>query len=145
MLMPFPPIFGCFSSLVPKSGLCFLGKYLHLDKLQMVSHLSIHLHFRERLADLNPRYPTGFDPVFDNSNVDMLNSIEIILKPNQLLFVPFGWPHTVENLEDSVAVSGNFVDASNYQQVKRHLRRNCLGDPRAGDLLKELVNIHEHD
>jgi len=47
----------------------------------------------------------------------------------------------VENLEDSVAISGNFVDESNIKCVVRHLRKNALQDPRAGDLIKEFIEL----
>jgi hypothetical protein len=47
----------------------------------------------------------------------------------------------VENQEASVAVSGNFVDESNVSEVARHLRTNALLEDRAGDLLKELIDL----
>ena len=51
-------------------------------------------------------------------------------------------PHNkVENLSASLAVSGNFVDASNAAAVAAHLRVNALQDPRAADLLGELAGL----
>ena len=63
------------------------------------------------------------------------------LAPGQLLFVPSGCPHRVENLEDSIAVSGNFVNESNVEEAVKHLRISALQDPRAGDLLAELADL----
>ena len=63
------------------------------------------------------------------------------LTPGCLLFVPAGCPHKVENLEDSIAVSGNFVNESNIGEAEKHLRISALQDPRAGDLLREFHNL----
>ena len=63
------------------------------------------------------------------------------LTPGHLLFVPAGCPHKVENLEDSIAVSGNFVNESNIREAEKHLRISALQDPRAGDLLREFDNL----
>ena len=63
------------------------------------------------------------------------------LTAGHLLFVPAGCPHKVENLEDSIAVSGNFVNKSNIGEAEKHLRISALQDPRAGDLLREFDNL----
>ena len=55
-----------------------------------------------------------------------------------LLFVPAGCPHRVENLETSLAISSNFVDLSNLRMVKEELKVNALNDPCAENLLKQL-------
>jgi len=47
----------------------------------------------------------------------------------------------VENLEDSIAVSGTFVNESNIREAEKHLRIAALQDPRAGDLLREFDNL----
>ena len=61
------------------------------------------------------------------------------LQPGELLFVPYGCPHRVENLDDSLAVSANFVDLSNFQVVLAELKANALLDPRAEDLLRQMT------
>lgn len=61
------------------------------------------------------------------------------LQPGELLFVPYGCPHRVENLEDSLAVSANFVDLSNFYVVLEELKANALQDPRAEDLLIQMT------
>merc|ERR1712146_102832 len=35
------------------------------------------------------------------------------LQPGELLFVPSNSPHMVENLEDTIAISGNYIDGYN--------------------------------
>ncbi len=59
---------------------------------------------------------------------------ECILCPGELLFVPSGSPHRVENLEMSLAISANFVDESNFSLAMEELRVNGLLDPRSLDL-----------
>lgn len=65
---------------------------------------------------------------------------QCILQPGELLFVPHGCPHRVENLEDSLAISANFVDLSNYEVVLEELKANALIDPCAEELLKQLAH-----
>lgn len=45
----------------------------------------------------------------------------------------------MENLEDSLAVSANFVDISNFEVVVEELKGNALLDPRAEDLLIQMT------
>ena len=45
----------------------------------------------------------------------------------------------MENLEDSLAVSANFVDISNFEIVVDELKGNALLDPRAEDLLIQMT------
>ena len=63
---------------------------------------------------------------------------QCILQPGELLFVPHGSPHRVENLDTSLAISANFIDLSNFQDVLSELRCNALVDPRAENLLEQL-------
>ncbi len=52
--------------------------------------------------------------------------------------MPSGCPHWVENLEKSLAISANFVDLSNIEEVISELRVNSIVDERAGQLLRIL-------
>ena len=61
-----------------------------------------------------------------------------ILKAGELLFVPAGCPHRVENLTKSLAISANFVDQSNLDLVLEELSVNAIQDQRAAQLLSEL-------
>jgi len=105
---------------------------------------------REDTSLLYPHYENSMDLVFD---VDLSNpdfdkhpllstatAQQCILQPGELLFVPHGCPHRVENLEDSLAISANFVDLSNYEVVLEELKANALIDPCAEELLKQLAH-----
>ena len=59
---------------------------------------------------------------------------EYVLKAGELLFVPAGCPHQVENLTKSLAISANFVDQSNLELVLEELSVNAVQDQRAAQL-----------
>ncbi|CAL1530701.1 unnamed protein product [Lymnaea stagnalis] len=96
---------------------------------------------------LYPQYFHSMDPVFsvDLDKADMekfpllalTKPRQCILNPGELLFVPAGSPHYVENLTASLAVSSNHVNHSNFKQVCKELKVNCLLDPRSADLLEQ--------
>jgi hypothetical protein len=81
------------------------------------------------------------DPVFrpPEGALAALPCYSVNLAPGQLLFVPSGCPHRcwavigfihsfcrVENTEDSIAVSGNFVNETNIAEAEKHLRIAAL-------------------
>ncbi|XP_045214857.2 bifunctional arginine demethylase and lysyl-hydroxylase JMJD6-like [Mercenaria mercenaria] len=104
---------------------------------------------KDDVAMLYPMFshPWSTDPVFqvDLQNPDLkqhpllslTQPIECVLQPGELLFVPAGCPHRVENLETSLAISGNFVDLSNFHLVKEELTVTSLIDERSAELLKQ--------
>jgi oxalate decarboxylase/phosphoglucose isomerase-like protein (cupin superfamily) len=47
--------------------------------------------------------------------------LECIQRPGDIIFVPHGWFHIVLNLENSVAVTHNYVSESNLQHVMHFL------------------------
>ena len=124
---------------------------LHLDAFG--SHFwMIHISGRKKWTfyapedsgALNPKFYDSLDPVF-RPTLDQMESVKcysVVLEPGQLLFVPSGSPHRVENIQDTVAVSGNFVNETNLGEVVKHLKINALNDPRSEDLLVEFLNMN---
>ncbi|RHY80662.1 hypothetical protein DYB35_006818 [Aphanomyces astaci] len=47
---------------------------------------------------------------------------ECVLEAGDILFVPAGTPHFVQNLEHTVAVSSNYIDATNWTQASSALK-----------------------
>ena len=68
----------------------------------------------------------------------MLNLYKHVCFLGQVLFVPAGCPHRVSNLEQTLAISANFVDLSNIETVKRELSVIRWTNDRARDLLQQL-------
>lgn len=107
---------------------------------------------REDIPLLYPHYQDSLDLAFDVDlscpDLDkfplLMSAVprQCILEPGELLFVPYGCPHRVENLEDSLAVSSNFVDLSNLHVVLEELRGNALIDPRSQDLLIQMTSYN---
>jgi len=63
---------------------------------------------------------------------------ECDLQPGEAVFVPAGSPHQVQNLEHTVAISGNYIDASNFEQAKQELGTLAIAGEvasKANDLL----------
>lgn len=54
---------------------------------------------------------------------DAQRPIECLLRPGDMIFIPNGWWHTVLNLEESVAVTQNYVGRHNVKNVLEFLRR----------------------
>ncbi|KAK7507871.1 hypothetical protein BaRGS_00000836 [Batillaria attramentaria] len=99
---------------------------------------------QEDVPCLYPVHANSLDPVFEAKVTDvdleahpllsLVQPMECVLTAGEILFVPGGCPHYVENLDTTVAISANFVDLSNWRNVLQELDVNGLIDPRAADL-----------
>jgi len=53
--------------------------------------------------------------------MDTVTVYETTTEPGDLIFIPEGWAHAVENLEDSVITSMNFLDNHALETAVAHL------------------------
>lgn len=57
-----------------------------------------------------------------------LRPVEIVTEPGDIIFIPQGTPHSVENLDTVLAVSVNYIDLSNFWAAQRELGESSLKD-----------------
>lgn len=146
------------------------GSSLHVDTLQTNFWMSMcrgqkrwRLVSKDEISLLHPLYLTDLNPVFPADLNSIQNAAtknftetkfighrsvtihETVLEADDLIFVPAGWPHQVENLETSIAVSANFIDASNIQKSleEAEILGNVEEDP--GILAKILRSVVASD
>ncbi|XP_012074254.1 F-box protein At5g06550 [Jatropha curcas] len=67
--------------------------------------------------------------------------IECICKAGEVIFVPNGWWHLVINLEESIAITQNYVSRRNLLNVLEFLKRPNASELVSGTL--DRVNLHD--
>lgn len=103
------------------------GSSLHVDTLQTNFWMALcsgrkrwRLVNRDEMSLLRPLYLADLNPVFpmdlEDGQARGVKVYETILEADDLIFVPAGWPHQVDNLETSMAISSNFIDSSNLRR-----------------------------
>lgn len=132
---------------------------LHIDAFRSNFWMAL-FEGRKRWVFFHPEdwallYPVfangGLDPVFQ---VDLKASVaeqkdrfplfqrarcyECVLEAGEILFVPAGSPHYVENLSHTVAISANYIDLSNFDAACRELEIMGCVDPRAQEVASGL-------
>ncbi|CBN75481.1 conserved unknown protein [Ectocarpus siliculosus] len=111
------------------------------------------LYPKEEAPLLYPIWPEGcHDPVFeaDLDNPDatrtpaalLAKGFSCVLEAGDLLFVPAGCPHRVENLTGTLALSCNYVDATNIDMSLAALQDQAFTDPQAAALASALGNCN---
>ena len=86
------------------------------------------LHELQARPDLYPLFPRA-------------RRSEVVVHAGEVLFVPGGTPHAVENLTDSLAYAGNFVDDSNLSNVLEEMRWLAMRDKQVGEAMAALEEM----
>lgn len=82
------------------------------------------------LSTIPGKRPSDWASKFPNLEEAWSCRLEVIQEPGELMFVPSGWYHEVENLTDAVSINHNWLNATNAAQVWEFLK-------------KELAAVHD--
>ncbi len=108
---------------------------MHCDVMASYSW-SVNVCGRKRWQLLPPSAtPLLFDSLGDQMAADLTDccswygglntardhAIEIIQETGEAIFVPSGWHHSVENLEDTLSINHNWINACNLQWAVDHV------------------------
>mmetsp|Transcript_22060 Transcript_22060/g.62019 ORF Transcript_22060/g.62019 Transcript_22060/m.62019 type:complete len:410 (+) Transcript_22060:120-1349(+) len=104
------------------------------------------LYAPDDLRDLGAVYHTSLDPTFlTPAEAWPIPLYDFTLEAGDLLFVPSQMPHFVENLSDSIAISGNFVHHdTNLPLSLRHFLVLGVHDDRFAQLHRCLSTSTAH-
>lgn len=94
----------------------------------------------EKLRPMNGRMPC------DVRAIDIDKSVEFYVVdqlPNQVVFVPSGWYHQVENITDCLSINHNWLNATNVFEVWKHLQDQLLVVERATEDVCSTPGWHE--
>ena len=93
---------------------------------------------------VHPRFPSLYELQARPDRYPLFRKArrrEVIIHPGEVLFVPGGTPHAVENLTDCLAVAGNFVDESNLDAALADMRVLARRDKSVGDAAEALAEM----
>ncbi len=70
----------------------------------------------------------------------MSRAVVTLQQPGEIVFTPSGWLHAVMNVQNSIALTENFVNASNYLFVLRYLQKE-LEKERGTDMERQIEAV----
>ena len=75
---------------------------------------------------LNPDEVPGWQRRFPRLHQAHEAALKVIQGAGDALFVPSGWHHSVENLEDTISINHNWLNGFNVQHAAQLLQRTFL-------------------
>ena len=76
------------------------------------------------------------DALVDNSDIE---PIVLFQREGEIIFVPSGWHHQVHNLEDTISINHNWVNAASIEYMWSHLKQTLL------DVKEEISDCRDMD
>lgn len=92
---------------------------------------------REEIPFLEPNYFwSGSGATFDRNSGYQNGTHAYVtdLEPGEFIIIPYGFPHQVLNVEDSIAIAGNFVDPVNLQAMISEIQANAASGMAQGEV-----------
>ena len=94
--------------------------YQDLDAEVFLYSSPIHQSFQ-----VDPHHPDyGTFPLFKYANE--FRRLEVVVEKGEVIYIPPDIPHAVKNVEKSLAMSHNYIDASHFLRAMRHLVESPL-------------------
>ena len=133
------------------------GSGLHIDAIESHFYMAL-LEGRKRWAVYLPNATAALAPnhLTNHLEADALHPdytrwpllqyvphYECVLQPGELIFIPAGSAHQVENLENTLAVSGNYIDGSNWHDSMAEVAANAQR-PDGTDGVLESRHVLQH-
>uniref|UniRef100_A0A914HNI4 Jumonji domain-containing protein 4 n=1 Tax=Globodera rostochiensis TaxID=31243 RepID=A0A914HNI4_GLORO len=88
-----------------------------------------------RVRGANDAYPKDIRECLGHFRTGEL--FEFVQEPGQIVFVPSGWWHQVHNLEESISINHNMINAFNLHHLV------ALMDRRLADVRAEILDVRE--
>ncbi|XP_012262571.2 2-oxoglutarate and iron-dependent oxygenase JMJD4 isoform X1 [Athalia rosae] len=77
-------------------------------------------------------------------NENTVEQFEIIQRPGEIVFVPSGWHHQVWNLEDTISINHNWINAGNIWNVWTCLKKELLAVKSEIEDCRDMDSWDEH-
>ncbi len=68
--------------------------------------------------------------------------LDFVLEPGEVLFLPVGWWHETEIVEDSISITHDIVNETNYAAYAYALEHQSEGDPKVAEFRAASADLH---
>ncbi|XP_015515621.2 2-oxoglutarate and iron-dependent oxygenase JMJD4 [Neodiprion pinetum] len=82
--------------------------------------------------------------MYPNYDEDRLKRYEIIQQPGEIVFIPSGWHHQVWNLEDTISINHNWINACNVWNVWISLKKELCAVMREVEDCRDMDGWDDH-
>ncbi|KAL4436679.1 hypothetical protein ABPG75_003818 [Micractinium tetrahymenae] len=106
------------------------------------SHLLLDRRGRDTAWDFDAADPEGQYPGLPKAQQHVLT---VVQQPGEALFVPAGWFHTVENLDDCISINHNWVNGHSLHWTWALLRRERAAAEQGIDDCRQLCSPAEFE
>jgi len=109
-------------------------------------------HLRDRygqlpydvILELNSHNLTNDHMKYKMHDSEKLKCFDVIQEAGEIIFVPSGWHHQVWNLEDTISINHNWINACNITNVWCALKKELRSVMKEVDDCKDMKNWNEH-